>query len=98
MTNQKINYKPQRLIFVILVIFAILVIPLVKADFPDVSSSHSNFNAINYVQEQEIVKGYDDGTYQPNKRINRAEFTKIIVNATKTNISGSNCFPDLLIM
>lgn len=37
--------------------------------------------AINYVQEARIVSGYPDGSYQPYKYINRAEFTKIIMGA-----------------
>jgi hypothetical protein len=31
--------------------------------------------------EREIVKGYDDGTFRPLASINRAEFTKIVVEA-----------------
>ena len=54
---------------------------LTEASFPDVSNSHSNYEAINYVQSEEIVSGYPDGTYQPNKTINRAEFTKILIGS-----------------
>ncbi|MFC1615794.1 S-layer homology domain-containing protein [Patescibacteria group bacterium] len=51
------------------------------AFFPDVSNSHPNFDAIEYVQSEGIVNGYPDGTYQPEGLINRAEFTKIIAEA-----------------
>jgi hypothetical protein len=34
-------------------------------------------NAITYLKEQKIVKGYADGTYRPNNTITRAEFLKI---------------------
>jgi hypothetical protein len=42
-------------------------------------NTHPNQEAIEYVYDEGIVDGYSDGTYQPNKTINRAEFTKIIV-------------------
>jgi len=67
------------------------------AAFPDVSSTHDNFDAIEYVQAQGIVAGYPDGTFKPNQKINRAEFTKIIMEAAFPGISkGSDCFPDVL--
>jgi thiol-disulfide isomerase/thioredoxin len=49
--------------------------------FSDVSDDHPNMVAIDYVQDEGIVDGYDDGTYKPDAQINRAEFTKIIVEA-----------------
>ncbi len=50
--------------------------------FTDVDSSHVNYDAITYVETEGIVNGYDDGSYQADKTINRAEFTKIIIEAT----------------
>lgn len=50
--------------------------------FSDVSQNHPNASAITFVKEQGIVKGYADGSFKPDARINRAEFTKIIVGAT----------------
>lgn len=49
--------------------------------FTDVSTNHSNADAIAYVKSEGIVEGYADGTYKPSQLINRAEFTKIIVGA-----------------
>jgi len=49
------------------------------ASFPDVLSSHPNHDAIVYVQSQNIVSGYPDGTFRPDNTINRAELTKIII-------------------
>ncbi len=39
------------------------------AGFRDVPSSHPNYDAILYVQEQGIVEGYSDGTYKPDQTI-----------------------------
>ena len=53
----------------------------VLAAFPDVDSSHPHFDAVEYVQSNNIVSGFSDGEYKPDQSITRAEFTKIIINA-----------------
>lgn len=50
-----------------------------EAAFLDVYKSHPYREAINFAQQAGIVKGYDDGTFRPYKKINRAEFVKIVV-------------------
>ncbi|MBM3231249.1 S-layer homology domain-containing protein [Candidatus Peregrinibacteria bacterium] len=50
--------------------------------FSDVPPTHPNASAISFVREEGIVKGYSDGSFKPDARINRAEFTKIIIGAT----------------
>ena len=40
-----------------------------------------NTPAIQYLLDHGIASGYPDGTFRPNDPINRAEFTKIIMNA-----------------
>lgn len=65
------------------------------ASFPD-TANHKYSTAIDWVQADGIVDGYPDGTYGPDIVINRAEFTKIIVEATVGGTkTGSNCFPDV---
>jgi len=59
--------------------------------FDDVLSSHPNAKAINFVRNEGIVKGYDDGTFRPNQTINRAEFTKIIITSNFTQEAIDNC-------
>jgi len=86
-------------------LLSLLLFPVAAyAAFPDVPASHPNVTAIAYVQAEGIVGGYPDGTYQPGRTINRAEFTKIIIGAisdptgidacsTATGFSGY--FPDV---
>ncbi len=65
--------------------------------FNDVSTTDSYYEAIEYVYEQGIVEGYSDGTYKPDQEINRAEFTKILIEAEfpgEASRSGS-CFSDV---
>lgn len=52
-------------------------------------------NAIIKLREKRIINGYPDETFKPFNPINRAEFTKIVMEASDYNISGSNCFSDV---
>jgi hypothetical protein len=74
--------------------FALLVAfsPLASAAFSDVASDHENYEAIIFAQNQGIVQGYGDGTFKPDNLINRAEFTKIIVESlfSATEIASCN--------
>lgn len=49
--------------------------------FPDVVSNYIYATAIAYLKANGMIQGYPDGTYKPNNNINRAEFTKIVVEA-----------------
>ena len=60
------------------------------------SNGHTNEEAINYLQENNIVQGYSDGTYRPDNEINRAEFLKIILESLSINTNDAGfCFPDV---
>ncbi len=65
-----------------LILAVCLVLPsfVQSADFKDISNSN-NQEAIQTLHNQNIINGYNDGTFRPNNQINRAEFTKIIINA-----------------
>ncbi len=64
------------------------------AGFSDVPSSHSNSDAISYVQTQGVVSGYPDGNYYPDRTINRAEFTKIVIEAEFDDSDIADCIAD----
>lgn len=69
---------------------------IVFASFSDVTSGNTNYEAVSYVEEHHIVDGYSDGTFRPDQPINRAELTKIVVEAYYPAMAqGSNCFPDV---
>lgn len=66
--------------------------------FSDVSSDHEFHASLSYVQEMGIVSGYPDGTFQPEKTINRAELTKILAESQfASEIEGctQTDFPDV---
>lgn len=59
--------------------------------FNDVFSDSPYFEALTYLKENGIVKGYDDGTFKPDSTINRAELMKIIVAAAYDEDAITNC-------
>jgi len=59
---------------------------------------HKYEEAVRYLEENGIIEGYPDGSYQPENPVNRAEFTKIIVGAklgSEPTSSAAACFPDV---
>lgn len=65
----------------------------VVAAFSDVPDSHKYTKAITFLRQNEIVKGYNDGTFRPENSLTRAEFTKIIVLGTNQNFTKATKAP-----
>jgi hypothetical protein len=66
--------------------------------FSDLDQTHPNYVAIKYLKEQGVLSGYPDGTFQPEKLVNRAEALKILLTASGTplvNPSGASSFSDV---
>ncbi|MGL4879640.1 MAG: DUF3747 domain-containing protein, partial [Waterburya sp.] len=51
--------------------------------YPDVQSSRWSANKIQWAKENQIVKGYPDGSFKPDKPVTRAELTAVLENAAK---------------
>ncbi len=63
--------------------------------FPD-TEGHFFESAIEFVYLRGYVEGYSDGSFRPDSTINRAEFTKIIVNALNLPLDDAeSCFTDV---
>ncbi len=80
--------------------FLVLSIPLTGATaevsaFSDLDDDDPSYDAITWMQENNIVEGYEDGSFQSLNKINRAEFMKIIVESITDDAAGSDCFPDV---
>ncbi len=76
-----INMKKR---FSMLLALAMLVTSLVpsftaNAAFKDVADNNPYREAIVTLSTLDVINGYDDGTFAPDKNISRAEFTKMIV-------------------
>jgi hypothetical protein len=48
--------------------------------FTDVPKTSIYYEAIENLRVNNVLKGYDDGTFRPTARVNRAEFVKLITN------------------
>ncbi len=49
--------------------------------FSDVSRSHPNYEAIKYLEANNIINGYSDGSFKPEKTVNRVEALKMLMLA-----------------
>ena len=58
------------------------------SSFPDVAEENSLLPYIESARSLAIVSGYEDGTFQPDKAVTRAEFTKILLEAAYKKITG----------
>ncbi len=81
-------------------LFLLFLVPQASAqEFSDVYEKHLNREAIDFLQEEAVIEGYEDGSYKPENRINRAEFTKIIMEAIYSDTEIEACsgseFPDV---
>ena len=56
--------------------------------FTDVPSTSADYQAIEYLRTQKVIKGYMDGTFKPNSIINRAEFVEFIINPYILDTNG----------
>lgn len=54
--------------------------PFARTPFTDVPKTHANYQAIETLRTQNVLRGYTDGTFRPESRISRAEFVRLIVN------------------
>lgn len=68
-----------RFAFGVLSLVTLIGVSTTSAAFSDVPSNSSEADAVQYLESEGIIKGYDDGTFRPVADINRAEFTKIVI-------------------
>ena len=58
--------------------------------FPDVPSSHWAFEQIADLQSRNVIQGYENGYFRPNKTVTRAEWAKIMVGAADIPANDSD--------
>lgn len=66
--------------------------------FSDISLDHPYANAIYYLKDINIISGYGDNTFKPDKNLNRAELLKIILELNGLPAVArllGNCFSDV---
>lgn len=73
--NKKIS------ILVLLTVMVLSTTAFTDANFKDVPADAWYKTHLDYSVNKEIINGYPDGTFKPNKVLTRAEFTKVIVDS-----------------
>jgi len=69
--------------------------------FKDLNDSHPAYQAILQLYYRGVVNGYPDNTFKPDNKVNRAEFAKILAEASDVDYAAlpaenmKNCFTDL---
>jgi hypothetical protein len=66
--------------------------------FSDVLRTHDSYVAITYLNENNIISGYADGTFKPDNPINRAEVLKVILQGAGVTVPDqvtAAVFPDV---
>lgn len=91
------------LAFILVSIFSTFSISVFAA-FTDVKESDFYFASIDFLDDEDIVNGYQDGSFGYGNFLNRAEMLKIVVTAKFLNqdksflngYNGAECFDDVL--
>lgn len=63
-------------------------VPFSKDPFTDVPTNHPYYEGIEYFRSVNILRGYQDGTFKPGNRINRAEMAQLITSPLFINRKG----------
>ena len=64
--------------------------------YHDITLNSTIYSSIEYLTEKEVINGYNDGTFGPDKPINRAEALKIIIlSAGEEFTHGESGFTDV---
>ena len=86
-------------VFQIITAVLLIAIPEVGYALNDIDT-YEYRSAITFLEDRGIIGGYEDGSFRPNKPINRAEFLKLVmlsVYGNQVQNSGNNkCFTDFV--
>lgn len=85
----------KKIIVLITTIGIILSTQVFAKSFSDLTSNHWAYKAVNQMSDKEIIAGYPDGTFQPEKNVTRAEFSKILVKALELKGESNFNFEDV---
>ena len=65
-------------------------------EYPDVQKRAWYYNTVKYVSERNMMMGYDNGKFEPEKNMTRAEFTTILYRiAGAPSMKYESCYSDV---
>ncbi len=65
--------------------------PIAEEPFSDVSATSPYYESVEFLRTNHIVQGYMDGTFQPDRRMSRAEFVMLATNQFFLPSADLNC-------
>ncbi|MBP9758282.1 S-layer homology domain-containing protein [Candidatus Dojkabacteria bacterium] len=79
---------------------------IANAAFIDVDSTNKYYDAINYLESKDVIKGFTDNSFRSNELVTRGQFAKLVIAATysqeeisscvnKYGLNNINIFPDV---
>lgn len=78
-----------KILSLILALSMVLSMSAFALEFPDVTSENKNAEAIDVLSSLGIIRGYDDGTYKPEKEVTRAEMTSLLLRMLALSVISS---------
>lgn len=93
----------KRLLSMLLVVAFCLIsfaVAPVSAEFTDLTTEHNAYDAVNVLSKLGVINGYEDGSFQPDNNVTRAEFTAMLLRTRGMGSVGSTSlenppFPDV---
>lgn len=61
--------------------------------FSDLDQNNPNYEAIRFLKNEKVISGYPDGSFKPEKTVNRVEALKMLMLAFNVGASVSNPLP-----
>ncbi|MGL5831301.1 MAG: S-layer homology domain-containing protein [Candidatus Altimarinota bacterium] len=61
--------------------------------FPDLNEEDDNFVAISFLKQNDVIRGYPDGTFKPENPVSRVEALKFIYEGLDKGTTGSKILP-----
>lgn len=55
-------------------------VPYAMDPFTDVKATSAGYEGIEYLRKNKVIRGYQDGTFKPDRLITRAEFAQMLTN------------------
>lgn len=65
------------------------------ASYSDVGKNHRFQSSIDFWSKEEVLKGYSDGNFHPDKIVSRSEAAIILGRALKIELNGGSDFTDI---
>jgi len=69
--------------------------PIEGSLFKDLPDNHPAFQAIKLLNQQDVIKGYNDQSYRPDNQVTRGQAAAIINRVLEYSSTGTNSFNDV---